>query len=176
MYPPTDKSPIINETVACTSVLQSSFPPKKRATDECRCAKGWKITDCCSAIIPAVGRLTWLYAPEEEGENNRFCVHGERNRELILCACKCPVNPYPVVQKTLRTVEITHLEAVNGRRASLDIALVNANVHLRVDQRPHGINVGFRKAQKSAVRRHVRWSMAERSEPVQTILRTAGLP
>jgi hypothetical protein len=31
-------------------------------------------------------------------------------------------------------VEITHLEVVDKRRASLDIALVNANVNLRVDK------------------------------------------
>jgi hypothetical protein len=99
-------------------------PPSGRAIDESPCTNRWKSTRCCLRIILGVVRLTCLLAPEEEGGDNRFCVRGERNREPVLSACKCALHPCAVVQKTLRTVEVTHLEAVNGRRASLDIALV----------------------------------------------------
>jgi hypothetical protein len=47
--------------------------------------------------------------------------------------CNCPVHPCAVVQKTLHTVKITYLETGDERRASLDIALLDANVDLRVD-------------------------------------------
>jgi hypothetical protein len=39
-------------------------------------------------------------------------------------------------------VEITHLEAVDGWPALLDIALVDADVHLRVDKHLQARNVG----------------------------------
>jgi hypothetical protein len=58
-----------------------------------------------------------------------------------LFACKCSVELHAIVQKTIRTVEITHLEAADGRRASLDIALVDADVHLCVDKRLQGRKV-----------------------------------
>jgi hypothetical protein len=51
-----------------------------------------------------------------------------------------------VVQNTLRTVEITHLEAGDRRRASLDLSLfhdvglrVDNNLHDRQAQVPQGI-------------------------------------
>jgi hypothetical protein len=34
----------------------------------------------------------------------------------------------------------------------------------------------FRKAEKIAVSSHMRWPMAERSEPLQTFLKRVGLP
>jgi hypothetical protein len=68
-----------------------------------------------------------------ENKLERLCVFG----------CKCLVNPCAVVQKTLRKVKITHLEAVDERRPSLDIILADAdaNVHLRVDKGLQGRNV-----------------------------------
>jgi hypothetical protein len=47
--------------------------------------------------------------------------------------CKCAAYPCEGNQKRLRTVDITHLEAVDERPASLEIVLINACVHVPVD-------------------------------------------
>jgi hypothetical protein len=56
---------------------------ENRATDESRCANARRIPGC-STIIPAVGRLTWSLAPEEEGGDNRFCIR-ENDVESSSC-------------------------------------------------------------------------------------------
>jgi hypothetical protein len=43
-----------------------------------------------------------------------------------VCECKCPAHPFAVTRKRVRTVEITHLETVDERRASLEIVLGDA--------------------------------------------------
>jgi hypothetical protein len=92
-------------------------------------------------VACSLSDLIWPLAPEEEGGHNRLCVRGQRNRELVLFSWKCPVHPCALVQDTLGTVDITHLEAVDGRRALLDISLVHTNVHRRVDKGLHDRHV-----------------------------------
>jgi hypothetical protein len=66
-----------------------------------------------------------------------FAFAENKPQSSSVFACKCPAHSCAVVQKTLHKVRITHLEAVSERRASPDIGLVDADVHLRVDKRLH---------------------------------------
>jgi hypothetical protein len=49
--------------------------------------------------------------------------------------CKCLAHLCAVTHKTFLTVDITHLEAVDERRASLEIVLVDRDVQLPADKR-----------------------------------------
>jgi hypothetical protein len=82
----------------------------------------------------------------------------ENELERCVFGCKWPVHPCAVAKKTLRRVEITHLEAVDERRASLDMALADAdaNVPFALIRVCRAEMSGFRQALKSAVPRHVR--------------------
>jgi hypothetical protein len=89
---------------------------------------------------------------------------------------KCPAHPCAVTQKTLCTVDFMHLEAVNEWRASSEIGLVDADVHLPVDKHLQDKHVRVRQSIQNRGRAHVRSSLAQTPEPLHMILKRVGLP
>jgi metallophosphoesterase superfamily enzyme len=68
-------------------------------------------------------------------------------------------------------VDIAHLEAKDERRASLEIVLVDADVHLPVDKRLQDRHVRVPQNIQNRNWTHMRSSLVETPEPLQMILK-----
>jgi hypothetical protein len=86
-----------------------------------------------------VDMVTCTVKKKAEKSNHTFAEKKLQNRSVF--ECKFPAHPFAVTQTTLLTVDITHLDTADERRASLEIVLGNADVHIPVDKRPHDKHV-----------------------------------
>jgi hypothetical protein len=72
---------------------------------------------------------------KKKAERINLPLAENKPQTLSVFNCKCPAHPCAVTHKTLRTVDMTHLDTIDEARASLEIVLGDTDVHIPIDKR-----------------------------------------